>query len=275
MNKNTTDITLSAYFNDIVIGYYEDEALVKQLGRQLGFDVDMDTFMAVSFQYPSDMNVKPEDRERLTDAAQAVIGLSEINRRITGKQIITCDSGVCVILITHDKAEMRRILDAVKTVAAEEVGRIVSDPEDPGWGSVPLKAGSRASGIRTAMPRMPVKAGEIFKKDRVILEYMGMEIYSSINQMVVSFGDRLTRTVLRQLGETEKRVLSQYYKCKEDAALTAEELGMTQEEVRNSLAQVKVNTGLDVNDTEDNFKLHFITIAKKVLENDERIRRNR
>mgnify|MGYP000004767387 FL=1 len=51
MNKNTTDITLSAYFNDIVIGYYEDEALVKQLGRQLGFDVDMDTFMAVSFQY--------------------------------------------------------------------------------------------------------------------------------------------------------------------------------------------------------------------------------
>ena len=120
MNKNTTDITLSAYFNDIVIGYYEDEALVKQLGRQLGFDVDMDTFMAVSFQYPSDMNVKPEDRERLTDAAQAVIGLSEINRRITGKQIITCDSGVCVILITHDKAEMRRILDAVKTVAAGE-----------------------------------------------------------------------------------------------------------------------------------------------------------
>ena len=50
---------------------------------------------------------------------------------------------------------------------------------------------------------------------------------------------------------------------------------MTQEEVKNSLAQVKVNTGLDVNDTEDNFKLYFITIAKKVLENDERIRRNR
>ena len=41
MNKNTTDITLSAYFNDIVIGYYEDEDLVKQFGRQLGFDVDM------------------------------------------------------------------------------------------------------------------------------------------------------------------------------------------------------------------------------------------
>ena len=33
---------------------------------------------------------------------------------------------------------------------------------------------------------------------------MGMEIYNSINQMVVNFGDRLTRTVLKQLGETEE-----------------------------------------------------------------------
>ena len=57
MNKNTTDITLSAYFNDIVIGYYEDEELVKQFGKQLGFDVDTDMFMAVSFLYPSARNV--------------------------------------------------------------------------------------------------------------------------------------------------------------------------------------------------------------------------
>ena len=90
MNKNTTDITLSAYFNDIVIGYYEDEDLVKQFGRQLGFDVDMDTFMAVSFQYPSDMNVKPEDREKLTDAANAIIALSDINKKIGGKQSLKC-----------------------------------------------------------------------------------------------------------------------------------------------------------------------------------------
>ena len=70
-------------------------------------------------------------------------------------------------------------------------------------------------------------------------------------------------------------IFTKYYKCKEDIALTAANLGMTEDEIRNSLMQVKINTGLDVNDTEDNFKLHFITIAKKVLENDERIKRNR
>lgn len=274
MNKNTTDITLSAYFNDIVIGYYEDEDLVKQFGRQLGFDVDMDTFMAVSFQYPSDMNVKPEDREKLTDAANAIIALSDINKKIGGKQIITCDSGDCVILIMKDKSAMRDLIPQIKETALQEVEKISADRKIR-VGIDTIENGIKGIKHTYSNAQDAVKAGEIFKKDRVILEYMGMEIYSSINQMVVSFGDRLTRTVLRQLGETEKRVLSQYYKCKEDAALTAEELGMTQEEVKNSLAQVKVNTGLDVNDTEDNFKLHFITIAKKVLENDERIRRNR
>lgn len=274
MNKNTTDITLSAYFNDIVIGYYEDENLVKQFGRQLGFDVDMDMFMAVSFQYPSDMNVKFEDREKLTHAAEAVIELSDINKKIGGKQIITCDSGVCVILITHDKVEMRKILDEVKDTALKEVEGIESERKiRVGIGTI--EGGIAGIKHTYSNAQDAVKAGEIFKKDRVILEYMGMEIYSSINQMVVNFGDRLTRTVLKQLGETEKRVLSKYYKCKEDISLTASQLGMSEEEVKNSLAQVKINTGLDVNDTEDNFKLHFITIAKKVLENDERIKRNR
>ena len=91
--EDSSHITLSVR-NDFICKIVTDRylGLLKEAFKSvLGFDVDMDTFMAVSFQYPSDMNVKPEDRERLTDVAQAVIGLSEINRRITGKQIITCD----------------------------------------------------------------------------------------------------------------------------------------------------------------------------------------
>ncbi len=54
-------------------------------------------------------------------------------------------------------------------------------------------------------------------------------------------------------------MLSKYYKCKEDVALTAKQLDMTEEEVQASLNQVKINTGLDVSDNEDNF-LSFISL---------------
>ena len=172
------------------------------------------------------------------------------------------------------KQPMRDLIPQIKETALQEVEKIESDRK------IRVGIGTIESGIKGikhtySNAQDAVKAGEIFKKDRVILEYMGMEIYSSINQMVVNFGDRLTRTVLKQLGETEKRVLAKYYKCKEDIAETARQLGMSEDDVKTSLNMVRINTGLDVNDTEDNFKLHFIMIAKKVLENDERIKKNR
>ena len=172
------------------------------------------------------------------------------------------------------KQPMRDLIPQIKETALQEVEKISADRK------IRVGIGTIENGIKGikhtySNAQDAVKAGEIFKKDRVILEYMGMEIYSSINQMVVNFGDRLTRTVLKQLGETEKRVLAKYYKCKEDISETARQLGMSEDDVKTSLNMVRINTGLDVNDTEDNFKLHFIMIAKKVLENDEKIKRNR
>ena len=49
-------------------------------------------------------------------------------------------------------------------------------------------------------------------------------------------------------------------------------LNISTDEVTNALKQIKTKTGLDVNDTEDNFKLNFIMIAKRVLEKEKRRR---
>ena len=117
MNKNTTDITLSAYFNDIVIGYYEDEDLVKSFGKKFGFDVDKDTFMAVSFLYPSDAYVRNEDKEKLKPAAEAMIQYSGINKKIGGSQVMVADMGLVVILTSHSRIDMHYALEDIKNEA--------------------------------------------------------------------------------------------------------------------------------------------------------------
>ena len=68
-----------------------------------------------------------EDREKMTAAAEAVIALSENNKKIIGKQIITCDSGVCVILIAPNKSIMRKLQAEVKDSVIEEVEKINSE----------------------------------------------------------------------------------------------------------------------------------------------------
>ena len=200
MNKNTTDITLSSYFNDIVVGFYEDEDLVKDFGRKLGIDVDRDVFTAVSFLYVSDAYVRMEDQEKLIPAAQALLDYAPINQKIGGMQIVRTDMGVVVILIAHCKKDMYYMLPDVKQEALKQLEKMDSDIK------VRVGIGTMESGIKGIKHTYrnsldAVRTGEIFKPDRVILEFMGMEIYSAINEMVLNFGDRLTRTVLMQLGD--------------------------------------------------------------------------
>ena len=75
-----------------------------------------------------------------------------------------------------------------------------------------------------------------------------------------------------QLTEEEQTILGKYYKCKEQVPAVAAALHISQEEVQNALYRVKEKTGLDVNDTEDNFKLNFVMIAKRVLEKEKKRR---
>ena len=113
-------MTAASYFHDLVIGFYEDEGLVAEIGRTLGFDVEQDVFMAAAFFYPSEKVVCQEDRELLFDAAAKTAMLSERNRNMDSPQIMTCDKGVCVMLVAESKAAMQEVLKKVReTVPAQ------------------------------------------------------------------------------------------------------------------------------------------------------------
>ena len=90
-----------------------------------------------------------------------------------------------------------------------------------------------------------------------------MEIYSAINAMVLAHGQSLISTILLRLTEEEQTILGKYYKCKEQApavaAAAAHQPGGSPERV----IQGEGKTGLDVNDTEDNFKLNFVMIQRE------------
>lgn len=103
-----------------------------------------------------------------------------------------------------------------------------------------------------------VTVGEKFKKERQIYDYIGMEIYSAINTMVLAYGKSLIGNILKQLTSQEQMILGKYYKCKELIPDTAEALHISEEEVGRCLEEIKIRTGLDVHDTEDNFKLTLL-----------------
>lgn len=264
MYSSMTEIQFTTYFNDILTRFYEDERDVQRLGQTLGFDVEKDYFMAIAFLYPSTCPTSFAEKERLKEQVSQITALPPLNRQIDESQYLYIEKGVATFLIGRTKQEIMDILPEFKEQALELLASFGSEMK------VRIGIGLIESGIKGIQRTHEnavdaIRAGEIFKKERTVLEYLGMEIYSSINQMITGYGERLTRIVLKQIGENEQKVLAKYYKCKENIEETAKALEISTAEVEQSLLQVKENTGLDVNDTEDNFKLHLVMIAKKVL----------
>ena len=265
MNKKDANITFSSYFNDITIHFYEDTDFMESVGKRFGIDVNRDYFLAMSFLYPSDMAVSYEDKCALMDLLSPVAVYGPINKFIDSPQFLICDRGTTLFLAAHTKEELTgsrgnvcdKALDLLKQNFPDVFIRI-------GIGT--LETG--LSGIeRTYQNSLrAVNAGEKFKKERRVLDFMGMEIYSAINAMVLAHGQSLISTILLQLTDGEQTILGKYYKCKEQIPAVAAALHLSEEEVLNTLCRIKEKTGLDVNDTEDNFKLNFIMIAKRVLE---------
>jgi sugar diacid utilization regulator len=264
MNINETD--LFAYMNDIVFGFYEDEALVASIGKkQFGIDIDKDYFCAVSFLYPGEVVVDYDMKQEMRRKLEPLVQLSPANAAINSKQFLLAGKGVVLMLVNSDKDAFQQITKDIADAALKIFDE--SFPDDflrVGIGTIE----NGTEGITTTYQNAlnAVIVGEKFKKQRRVLDYIGMEIYSAINAMVLAKGYSLIGTILKQLTEEEQTILGKYYKCKEVLPDTAASLGISEEDVLKAFAHIKSRTGLDVNDTEDNFKLNFIMIAKRVLE---------
>ena len=265
MNKKDANITFSSYFNDITIHFYEDTDFMESVGKRFGIDVNRDYFLAMSFLYPSDMAVSYEDKCALMELLSPVAVYGPINKSIDSPQFLICDRGTTLFLAAHTKEELTGSRGNVCDKALELLKQNLPDV------FIRIGIGTLETGLsgieRTYQNSLrAVNAGEKFKKERRVLDFMGMEIYSAINAMVLAHGQSLISTILLQLTDGEQTILGKYYKCKEQIPAVAAALHLSEEEVLNTLCRIKEKTGLDVNDTEDNFKLNFIMIAKRELE---------
>ena len=266
MDKTNSNITYASYLNDIILHFYEDIALVESTGKRFGIDINHDRFLALSFLYPFDTIVDYKAKEVMEQVLSPLIALSPRNKAIDSPQFIRSDKGILLLITACEKEVLSKISNSI----CDEAIRIL-DQHLPG-SKIRIGIGTIETGLaglehtyRNAITAVYI--GEKSKKERRVLDYIGMEIYSAINAMVLAYGNTLIGTILKQLSDEEQIILGKYYKCKEQVSVTASALHINEDEVLKCFYQIKNHIGLDVNDTEDNFKLHFIMIASRVLEN--------
>lgn len=235
---------------------------MEKTGADFGLFFDRDVFAVMSFGFHERYEITGQEMESLHQVGAAVA--SCVQPANPGfDPVIRFKTQVSVVLSARSEEEMKSLLLQVEPIALGKTEEYFSDrPVRIGEGSI----GRGLEGLQSSYDQSvrAIKAGAIFKADKKLLRYSNMEIYSILDEIMRTHGQRLSSTVLGCLSPREQQVLAAYYECKEDAGRTAECLGMTEAAVCGFLEQVKKDTGLDVDDSEDSFKLHLVMLTDKV-----------
>ncbi len=249
------------YVKNLIFGIYEDELLMKRIGTEFGFDMDNDVFVMMSLGFHDQYNVTDEEKKRLHDAGKH-IALLCYKTVPNYDPVIPFNNQVTVLLFAKDEQQMRALLLSAEQTALEDTEKYFSVcPVRIGEGNI----GSGIQGIKESYHQSvrAIRAGAIFKQHHRLLRFNNMEIYSILDEIMRVHRHSLFKTVLSQLTAAETDTLCMYYECKEDVSKTAERRGLTTQAVMDDFASVKSKLGLDVHDSEDNFKLHLVMLAVK------------
>lgn len=268
---NTNSITYTSYMTDLVFHFYEDVTRMENLGAQFGLHINEDYFRALSFLYPGEVYADYHMKQELQKLLAPITSLCRFNKTLSENQFLIADRGVVLFIIDPDKDYVLSVTKQVCDKALAILNEHITDTRIR-IGISTMESGIDGIALSYENAVKAVIVGEKFKKERQVYDYIGMEIYSAINAMVLAYGKSLIGNILKQLTSEEQIILGKYYKCKESVSDTSAALNISKEEVIRCLEEIKVRTGLDIHDTEDNFKLNFIMIAKRVLEKEKKYR---
>ncbi|MFA9379502.1 MAG: hypothetical protein ACERKO_00445 [Acetanaerobacterium sp.] len=250
------------YVKDLIFGIYEDENLMKRTGTGFGFYIDSDVFVMLSLGFSEKYDATVEEKRNLHRVGQAIAACC-IHNAPDYDPVIPFNNQISILLFADSEQAMKALLPTVEKTAVDSTERYFSGkPVRIGEGN--LARG--LAGIKESYNQSvrAIRAGAIFKQNHKLLRFNNMEIYSILDEIMRVHGPHLSKTVLSRLSQREIDVLCMYYECKEDVPKTADSLGITEKEVTDAFVRVTQSIGLDVYDSEDNFKLHLVMLTVKV-----------
>lgn len=247
---------------DLIFEIYEDKNLMEKVGEEFHISIKSDIFVMLTVGFPEKYPITKEEKEALHRIGEAVVKCF-VPGELDYDPVIPFTTQVSILIYAPGETRMRTLMLEIEKVALSKTEELLAGkPVRIGEGNM----GGGFSGIKDSYAQSirAIKAGAIFKAGKMLLRYGNMEIYSILDEIIRTHGKRLSQTVLGLLSDRERQILSCYYECKENADRVAAQLSMPPEQVTGLLRQVKEGTGLDVNDSEDSFKLHLVVLCDKV-----------
>lgn len=264
MTESNRREMLGKYISNIIFQPFVDESMLKEEGRLLKVDIENDYFQVLVLE--TDMeDTQGGNHPRMIKFA--IDRLSNFTESLSDQIFcgnLKLENGMMMLLYSSE----RDVLDQYLPFVITEM-RVMLDslymPKD--WRAGIGTIQSKASGIRHSYEEsvQAIELGRVMDGKKKIYEFRDLELYSSLREILRNKSVSLFSSTLGKLKNQELvDTLIIYFECNGNMDETASRMYTHKNTIKYRLNKIKELTGLDVKCQEDNFKLYFMVLEKKL-----------
>ncbi len=264
MTESNRKEMLGKYISDIIFHPSPNEGLLQEEGRLLKVDIEKDFFQSLILEFDIDEVQEGNVFRMIRFAVDRLANFTESLSEELFCGSFKMEKGMFFLLYSREEevleqylpfvlTEMRVILDSLSIPCDWKVG----------IGTVRKNAAGIRHSYEEAVQAMEL--GRIMEPMKKTYQFRDLELYSSLREILQHKQESLFSSILGKLKNQELvDTLIIYFECNGNMDETASRMYTHKNTIKYRLNKIKELTGLDVKNQEDNFKLYFMVLEKKL-----------
>ncbi|WP_195421315.1 PucR family transcriptional regulator [Faecalicatena contorta] len=255
---------LGKYISDIIFHPSSNERMLQEEGRLLKVDIEKDCFQSLILEFDTDDAQEGNVSRMIRFAVDRLANFTESLSKELFCGSFKLEKGMLLFLYSREEAILEQYLPFVLT----EMRVILDSLSIPcDWKVGIGTARKNAVGIRRSYEEavQAMELGKILEPLKKTYQFKDLELYSSLREILQHKQESLFSSILGKLKNQELvDTLIIYFECNGNMDETASCMYTHKNTIKYRLNKIKELTGLDVKNQEDNFKLYFMVLEKKL-----------
>lgn len=264
MTESNRKEMLGKYISDIIFHPSPNEGLLQEEGRLLKVDIEKDFFQSLILEFDTDERQEGNVFRMIRFAVDRLANFTESLSEELFCGSFKMEKGMFFLLYSREEEVLEQYLPFVLTEM-----RVILDslsiPCDWKVGIGTIR--KNAAGIRCSYEEavQAMELGRIMEPMKKTYQFRDLELYSSLREILQHKQESLFSSILGKLKNQELvDTLIIYFECNGNMDETASRMYTHKNTIKYRLNKIKELTGLDVKNQEDNFKLYFMVLEKKL-----------
>ena len=264
MTESNRKEMLGKYISDIIFHPSPNEGLLQEEGRLLKVDIEKDFFQSLILEFDTDEMQEGNVFRMIRFAVDRLANFTESLSEELFCGSFKMEKGMFFLLYSREEEGLEQYLPFVLT----EMRVILDSLSIPcNWKVGIGTIRKNAAGIRCSYEEavQAMELGRIMEPMKKTYQFRDLELYSSLREILQHKQESLFTSILGKLKNQELvDTLVIYFECNGNMDETASRMYTHKNTIKYRLNKIKELTGLDVKNQEDNFKLYFMVLEKKL-----------